>query len=135
MVTVMVVPRFDAARPLWPMPDRLFLRTVCDYLDPRRLVTTEMYVRGPIYRAVYLTVGVQVQAGHFPDVVRQTVRARLYEYLSSLPPGGPDGEGWPLGKRLLPKDLEAVATRVPGVEFVASIQMGVESSEDVRGPP
>lgn len=131
VVTVMVVPRFDAVRPRWPTPDRLFLRTVCEYLDERRLITTELYVRGPVYREIYLTIGVQVQAGHFPDIVRQAVRARMYEYLSALPPGGPDGTGWPLRKRLLAKDLEAVATRVPGVEFVQTIHLGVESSEDV----
>lgn len=132
VVTLMVVPRFDAIRPRWPTPDRLFLRTVCEYLDSRRLITTEIYVRGPIYREVYLTIGVQVQAGNFPDIVRQTVRGRMYEYLSALPPGGPDVAGWPLRKRLIKKDLEAVATRVLGVEFVQSMQLGVESSQDVE---
>ena len=33
------------------------------------------------------------------------------------------------------KDLEAVATRVLGVEFVQSMQLGVESSEDVEEFP
>lgn len=130
VVTVLVVPRFDAVRPRWPAPDRLFLRTICDYLDQRRLITTELYVRGPDYLKVYVTVGIQVQAGYFPDVVRQMVIARLYEYLSALPPGGPDGGGWPLLKRLLRRDLEAVATRVPGVEFVEELKFGVESAEE-----
>jgi predicted phage baseplate assembly protein len=128
VVTVLVIPLYDAVRPRWPQPDRLFLRTVCDYLDQRRLVTTEIYVRGPEYIPVYVTVGIKVQAGHFPDVVRQDARARLYEYLSALPPGGPDGTGWPLSKRLLRKDLEAVVTRVDGVEFVRSLFMGVRDS-------
>jgi hypothetical protein len=127
-----VVPLFDSARPRWPTPDRLFLRTVCDYLDTRRLITTEIYVRGPVYRRVYVTVGLQVQAGFYSDVVRQSVTARLYEYLSALPPGGPDGGGWPLRKRLLSRDLEAVATRVPGVEFVRSLLMGVEDAEPIE---
>jgi len=131
VVTVLVVPLFDSARPRWPTPDRLFLRTVCNYLDARRLITTEIYVRGPVYRKVYVTVGVQVRAGYYSDVVRQSVTARLYEYLSSLPPGGPDGTGWPLRRRLLDRDLEAVATRVPGVEFVRSLLMGVDSAEPV----
>jgi predicted phage baseplate assembly protein len=131
-VTVMVVPRFDATRPRWPVPDRLFLRAVCDHLDERRLITTEIHVNGPVYRDVYVTIGIQVQAGHFPDVVRQAVRARLYEYLSALPPGGPDETGWPLRKRLIKKDLEAVATRVPGVEFVPSSSLGVVSSESTE---
>jgi hypothetical protein len=131
VVTVMVIPQSDPLNPLWPTPDRSFLQRVCDYLDSRRLVTTEIYVRGPEYVAVYVSVGIQVQGGFFADVVRQEVQDRLKGYLSSLPPGGPDGKGWPLKKKLIQKDLEAVITRVPGVDFVDSIQMGVESMTDV----
>ena len=131
VVTVMVVPRFDSVRPRWPTPDRLFLRTVCDYLDVRRLVTTELYVRGPVYLETYVTIGIATAAGWFPDLVRQAVRNRMYEYLSSLGPGGAAGGGWELKRTILKKDLEAVATRVPGVSFVRSIQVGVTSGEDV----
>lgn len=131
VVTLLTVPRYDALRPRWPQPDRLFLQTVCDHLDPRRLITTEVYVRGPEYLDVYLSVGLRVREGHFRDVVIQDVRIRLEEYLSALPPGGPDAEGWPLGRRLMKKDLEAAVTRVPGVEYVESMQMGVVSAADI----
>lgn len=131
VVTLMVVPRFDALSPLWPVPDRLFLRRVCDHLNTRRLVTTEVHVRGPVYVDVYVSVGIQVQSGFFSDQVRQTVSDRLNGYLSSLPLGGPLGQGWPLNKRLLGKDLEAVVTRVPGVEFVHDLEMGVGSPTNV----
>jgi hypothetical protein len=131
VVTVMVVPRFDPFRPFWPTPDRLFLRRVCEYLDPRRLVTTEIYLRGPQYVPVYVSVGLQVRSGAFPDVVREEVVRRLQGYLSALPPGGPEGRGWPLSKRLLRKDLEAVVTRVPGVDFVNTLELGVKSPVDI----
>jgi hypothetical protein len=127
VVSLMVVPATDTVRPLWPLPNRLFLKTVCDYLDERRLVTTEIYVRGPEYVSVALSVGVEVRAGYFRDQVIQAVRERLQLYLSSLPPGGPDETGWPLNKLLHEKDLEAVVTRVAGVEFVNSMQLGVGS--------
>ena len=132
VVTLVAVPEYDAIRPRWPVPDRLFLQTVCDYLDPRRLITTEVYVRGPEYLDVYLSIGLRVREGHFRDVVIQEVRTRLEEYLSALPPGGPDGDGWPLSRRLMTKDLEATATRVAGVEFVQSIQMGVGSAAPIE---
>jgi hypothetical protein len=131
IVTLMVIPRFDAISPYWPIPDRLFLGRVCDYLDPRRLVTTEIYVRGPEYVPVYISVGIKVQGGYFPDVVRQTVSDRLNGYLSALPLGGPEGLGWPLKKRLIQKDLEAVVTRVAGVEFVNELKLGVTTPVEV----
>lgn len=135
VVTVMVIPRFDPLDPLWPSPDRLFLRRVCDHLDSRRLVTTEVYVRGPSYLRVYISVGIQVRAGFFVDKVEQDAELRLRQYLSSLPPGGVDGLGWLLLKRLVSKDLEAVVTRVPGVEYVDSLEMGVESPQPIQDYP
>jgi hypothetical protein len=134
-VTLMVIPRFDTIDPLWPVPDRLFLRRVCDHLDTRRLITTEIYVRGPEYLSVYVSVGIQVRAGFFIDQVEQDAEMRLRQYLSSLPPGGPDGEGWPLNKSLVSKDLDAVVTRVPGVEFVQGLEMGVRTIEGVPDYP
>jgi len=125
IVTLMVVPAFDSVRPLWPTPNRIFLKKVCDYLDERRLVTTEIYVRGPVYVPVYISVGIAVRAGYFRDKVIEAVTKRLNEYLSALPPGGPAEEGWPINKVLLKKDLEAVVTRVAGVEFVVSMELGV----------
>ncbi len=131
IVTLMVVPRFDAINPFWPTPDRLFLHRICDHLDSRRLVTTEIYVRGPEYVPIYLSVGIKVQGGHFPDIVRQTVRDRLNGYLSALPLGGPEGQGWPLKKRLIKKDLEAVVTRVAGVEYVNELKLGIRTPVEV----
>jgi predicted phage baseplate assembly protein len=131
VVTLMVVPQTDPVDPLWPVPDRAFLRRVCNYLEPRRLVTTEVHVEAPIYKPVYISVGISVRAGFFPDLVRKNVTSALQVYLSSLPPGGPFGGGWPLSRRLLKKDLEAVATRVPGVDYVESMELGVESPVDI----
>jgi predicted phage baseplate assembly protein len=134
VVTVMVVPKYDALRPRWPTPDRLFLRQVCEYLEPRRLVTTEIYVCGPSYVAVHLSVGVQVREGFFRDTVLQAVHERLHAYLSAWGPDGPEGEegnGWPLERKLVKKDLEAVVTRVSGVEYVTSMELGVGSTSNI----
>jgi hypothetical protein len=132
VVTLLVIPQKDAVRPRWPEPDRLFLRKVCEHLEPRRLVTTEIYVRGPLYVPIALSVGIRVREGHYWDRVRLAVKERLEEYLSALPPGGPDGSGWPLNRRLLKKDLEAVVTRVTGVEYVESLYLGVEANLNIE---
>jgi hypothetical protein len=87
-------------------------------------VTTELYVRGPDYIPVYISIGIAVQSGYFPDLVRQTVTAGLQQYLSSRNGLGPGGAGWPLRKALLAKDIEAAATRLDGVEFVNSLLLG-----------
>ena len=135
VVTVMVIPANDPLNPRHPVPDRLFLRRVCDHLDERRLITTEIYVRGPRYLSVSVSVGLRVRGGFVRDRVIQAVRERLSEYLSSLKPGGPDGEdgnGWPLARTLVDRDLEAVATRVKGVEFVEGLELGIAGAFNVQ---
>lgn len=47
----------------------------------------------------------------------------LRQYLAPLPPYGPDGKGWPLGRRVLDRELEGVAMQVDGVEYVDSLRL------------
>src|SRR6185436_15971219 len=52
VVSVVVWPREDRKRPNAPMADRTLLREVCEWLDKRRLVTTELYVLPATYRKI-----------------------------------------------------------------------------------
>lgn len=131
VVTVLVLPASDANRPDAPLPDRLFLDTVCDYLDRRRLITTEVHVRGPIYRNVYVSVGIEVLPGEDLPPVRNAVRSALRTFLSPLE-GGFDGEGWPLQRAVERRELLTVAARVSGVASVDEIQLAGPSGEPVE---
>ena len=62
VVTLMLIPRTDPLQPEAPRPDRFFINAVCDYLDARRLVTTELVLRGPVYKPVWISVGINVVA-------------------------------------------------------------------------
>lgn len=143
-VTVLVVPRSDPRRPTAPAPDRQVLDAVCRWLVPRRLVTTELHVRGPVYRRLLVSVGVQTLPGHVPAQVNRAVTAAVGAFLSPLtgglptdldpdglipgpgtPARAPTGTGWPLGVPVRAQDVEAVATRVPGVRYVVGVLLGV----------
>jgi hypothetical protein len=135
VVTVVVWPREDAARPNAPLPDRTLLRTVCAWLDRRRLVTTELYVVPPTYRKVAVAVGFAVKPGHGVEAVRRWVELVLRQYLAPLPPFGPDGGGWPLGRRVHGPELEAAALQVEGVEFLEGLQVaGLDEASGVWTP-
>jgi hypothetical protein len=146
MVTVLVVPRSDPLRPEAPSPDRQFLRAVCRWLEPRRLVTTELHVRGPVYQPIWVSIGIVALPGQVPSIVEQAVTRAVKTFLSpltgGLPTGRPDdgliapsqpltGTGWPLGVDVRAHDIEAVATRVPGVRYVDSVLMAVRAAGDV----
>ena len=140
VVTIMVVPDQAIELPDPPVPDRLFLDTVCRWLDPRRLVTTELHVRGPVYVPVWVTIGIETMPGQVRSLVYKRVREAIRAYLSPLVGGVPDpcaddlvGTGWPLGMEVRRQDLEAVAVRVEGVRYVTGIRLGVQNGAGQPG--
>jgi hypothetical protein len=97
-VSVVVWPARDAQHPNAPLPDARELAEVCAWLDRWRLVTTELYVIPPTYRRIAISVSAKVSDGYGLDAVRDWVDVLLRQYLAPLPPYGPDGQGWPLGR-------------------------------------
>jgi hypothetical protein len=53
------------------------------------------------------------------EAVLEAVAAAIKLHLWALPPGGPDGTGWPLGRAVDDRAIETVIGRVPGVRAVA----------------
>jgi hypothetical protein len=128
--TLMVLPRHDPLHPEAPSPDRLFLKAICDYLDPRRLVTTEIYLRGPRYKDIWISVAIRPQPGASIAAVREAVKARISEFLSPLPVPLSEGVasgGWPLRNPVIRLQLLAEASRVPGVMLIEDVQLAADA--------
>lgn len=129
VVTVVVWPRQDPVRPQAPKPERGLLRRVCAHLDARRLITTELYVVPPEYRKIAVSAGLVVKPGYSADAVRHWVELVLRQYVSPLPPYGPEGAGWPLGRRVHGPELEAAALQVEGVEYLTGLEVARLSAD------
>lgn len=123
VVTLMVIPRGDPEQPDAPRPDRLFIDTICAYLTPRRILTTELRILGPDYQGIFVSVGIEVVPGQDFPAVREAVKSEIRRFLSPLV-GGFAGSGWPLSKPVEQLELWAVATRVPGVAKVTNLLLG-----------
>jgi len=123
VVSVVVWPAEDLKHPNAPAPDRALLRQVCSWLDARRLVTTELYVIPPTYKQIAVSVGVQAKPGYGIEAVRRWVELVIRQYLAPLPPYGPDGGGWPLGRAVYGPELEAAALQVEGVLYVECLRI------------
>jgi predicted phage baseplate assembly protein len=123
VVSVMVLPDKAMVEAPNPRPDQPFIEKVFSYLDSRRPMASELYVIGCEYIPVALSVGINVRAGEAYDQVVNDVRAALKNYLWSLPPGGPNDEGWPLGKSVQDRELEIVVARVKGVSGVGGVNL------------
>jgi predicted phage baseplate assembly protein len=124
VVSVVVFPTEDLLHPNAPLPDLALLRRVAALLDQRRLVTTELYVIPPTYKQIAVSAGVAVRNGFQVDAVRRWVELILRQYLAPVPPFGPDGRGWPLGRTVRRAELEAVAVQVEGVEYLEDLLLG-----------
>jgi hypothetical protein len=146
VVTVLAIPRYDPANPNAPRADRGFLDALCSHLDPRRLVTTELVVRGPIYKGIWISVGIETIGGASIAETGEAVRQRLREVLTPLPAAGFSGQqgplygppptaeqrGWPLRTPVQARVLLAEAARVPGVRSVAPVLLAEGSGAAVE---
>lgn len=123
VVSVMVLPYKSMTEAPNPRPDQPFIEKVFAYLDNRRPLATELYVIGCEYIPLGLSVGITVLDGRAYDQVVNNVRKELKQYLWSLPPDGPNAQGWPLGRSVQDRELEVVVARVDGVNTVAGINL------------
>ena len=139
-VTLLAIPAFDPAHPTAPRSGREFLDALCRQLDPRRLVTTELVVRGPDYVGVWISVGIEVAGGFGSAEVESAVAARLTAFLSPLPPlfgaePDPGAGGWPLGRAVFARSLLAEAARTPGVVAVINLLLARGSQAAAESVP
>jgi predicted phage baseplate assembly protein len=121
VVTLIVIPAYDPLHPDEPMPDRDQLQRVCAWLEPRRLVTTELYITPPTYVRLSVSVAVEAEPEVGEETLRRQVELALRQLLAPLPPYGPDGQGWPFGRDVGERDLEAAVLRVQGVRLVNGV--------------
>jgi hypothetical protein len=149
-VTIMVIPMQDAEHPDAPVPNRMFLDAICRYINSRRLVTTEIFLQGPQYVDIWVSIGLDIQAGESVAEVRDSVRRAVNDFLSPMSRLTLEEEeiwqqrlkregetvsgealeevfaqrrGWPLRKAVVDLELVTIASRVRGVLFVNQIQV------------
>jgi hypothetical protein len=150
VVTLMLVPKYDHEHPDAPLPSAMFLDSICQYLEPRRLVTTEVFLRGPTYRDIWISIGINIAADRSIADTRAAVEAAIRLYLSPLPPDDvtavplspllttpvvPVSQGWPLRTPVTSAAISAVAARVLGVISVDSLSVALDSDPPADAIP
>jgi predicted phage baseplate assembly protein len=133
VVTVIVVP--DVASPN-PTPSEGTLRTVCAYLDRRRLLTTEVYVIGPTYQRVEIDADVTARDDADLAAVNDGIIQALRAFFDPLH-GGDDGAGWPFGGTIRFSKVYQRVFTVSGVDSIErlTIELDGETMEDCKDVP
>jgi predicted phage baseplate assembly protein len=117
VVSVIVVPQQSGPE---PTPSAAFLNAVSQYLNPQRLITTEVYVVPPQYLRLYnVRVSVAGRPGYTRAQLQSSVSAQLAGYLQVLTGG--DGSGFQFGGELHVADLIAQIYRADGVARVDTV--------------
>lgn len=131
VVTLLVLPGFDDTAEAPPRIDRAFLDLIANHIEPRRLITTEVFIRPPTFRPIYLSIGIEVAPRHAYPVVRETVNRQVKEFLSPLR-GGPDRQGWPINKWVTAKELFGFVAKLEGVAYVRDVLLSEGGPEPLK---
>ncbi len=93
-VTVIIVPDTGDTP---PVPSSELIASVCSRLEPHRLITTEVYVKGPEYKQIRIEAFVQAKPNASFDSVSRNVKDALKKLL--------DPKGWVFGEDLYPTEI------------------------------
>lgn len=144
-VTVMALPKYENLAST-DGPDT-FLDAIACWLDPRRLVTTEVFVRRPDYRRIWVSIGLDLVAGVSVAALREDVARAVRSFLSPLPDPNVapvdsllsissaaqatrQNQGWPLFKPVVGLEIAAIANRVDGVAFVKQVVLSDDDGKE-----
>ncbi len=148
-VTVVIVPDADIQDPS-PKPSADLISRVCQFLDARRLVTTELYVKGPEYRQIKVEARVEANPYAAFDTVALHVTNAINAYLDPLGRSAADQvanteaastalgtpqAGWDFGRDLFPTNLFSIILRVDDVVAVPYLAVRVDGQpHDLNQP-
>lgn len=108
-------------RPL-ALPGEALTAAVWAYLDPRRVLTTRHHVVAPIFAPVSAEILVRGREDVPPADVRVAVEDALSDFLD-VHTGGPEGDGWPIGRDVFVSELYERLDRLPVVDYVPQIAL------------
>jgi hypothetical protein len=125
-MSVVIVPKAsaDTSRPL---PDDDLLQAVHNYLEQRRLLTTQVHVVAPRYYTVEVKVTASIKADVIPSDVLTRAVSRLKTFLHPLL-GGEDGKGWPFGRNVFISELFSLLDKLPGIDYVSKVEFVVDDA-------
>lgn len=128
-VTVVIVPytlpSSDVRIP--PKPSKGFLQTVYRFLEEQRLVSTRLHVIAPRFIQVNVEMKVQIDFRKSIETMKINIEEALKKFLDPVN-GGPDANGWPLGRTVFKSEIYQVLGGIEGVLFVESLKLTAEGS-------
>jgi Baseplate J-like protein len=125
-VTVVIIPSSSDLR---PVPSFGLREEVQRYLETRAPAgiaeSHSIDVTGPTYQPIDVDATLAPKDPSQAGAVEEESRAALADFLNPLR-GGPDGEGWDLGRGVFLSDVAGALARVRGIDYVADLGLSVD---------
>ena len=115
---------------LIPLPESL--SRISGYLDERRLVGTRMVIEPPEYQWITAVISVRARPRFRAEEVRKEVLSAVYRLFDPLV-GGPEGNGWPLGRSVQAHEVNAALARIPGVDMAEELSVQLFPADPATG--
>lgn len=104
------------------VPPRETVEKIAGRLDECRMVGTRLLVEPPRYRWLTVTARLRgrprVDRHHLEGVVLEA----LYRYYNPVT-GGPDHNGWPFGRTVIPGEVYGLLQTLPGIDLIETIEL------------
>lgn len=122
-ITLLLIPHSNEARPLPSFGLREHVRKYIAKRAPADIVGCgHIYVTGPNYLPVDVSVSLAPKDASEAGAVEKRAREAIEDFLHPLR-GGPDGQGWELGRDLYLSDFATVLERVEGLDYVEDVTL------------
>lgn len=109
------------------------LHKLFEFLDARRLLTTQLHLVTPTYVAIALDTKLVLQDGSQPEAVKTLAQAELQLFFHPTHSGNYwQGQGWPFGRSIYISELYGLLDAIAGVDYVASLSLRNSAGETVE---
>ncbi len=114
-VSLVIIPSVDPFK-----FDAGLAATVKNYIEPRRLLTTQLHVVPAKYLAIGVTVTLAILDDYRWEEVQNDALAKLDTFFHPIDGSG-DGQGWKPGQSVYAADIYALLDQLTGVDFVEPV--------------
>lgn len=137
-VTLLIIPQSSDPQPVPSFGLREEVRTYLASRAPAGLAESgHIEVTGPNYLSIDVDATIAPKDVTQAGVVEEAARTAIAEFLNPLH-GGPDGQGWDLGRGLFLSDIAGVLANVAGIDYVEELSLAVNGTlqgNSVSVPP
>lgn len=123
-ISVVILPqKLSASDESAKQPSDGLKQGLWNFLDPRRLLTTQVHIVGPEYVEVAIQTTLRLQAGipKTPEQ-QQQIKAAITAFFDPWT-GGKQQQGWPFGRNVYKSDLYELLDNIAAVDYVEQLEL------------